>query len=135
MSGYRTSTDRMKERCFALLPIMLFAATCVAQDPTGRPLPSSAAEQGMATAIAPGSFTSRDPQDPDRSEPTLVARKSRPDGNVDAPPSFPQRVDTGDEAADDAALHESKQRWMIEHPEAYRAYIQALKDRIPVPHE
>ncbi|MEZ4740282.1 MAG: hypothetical protein R2818_13220 [Flavobacteriales bacterium] len=125
----------MKERYLALLPIMLFAAACAAQDPIWQQAASSSVEPEQATAIAPGTFTARHTQDADRSEPTIVARKSRADGDVDAPPSFPQRVDTGDDAADDATLREAKQRWMIEHPEAYRAYIQALKDRIPEPHE
>lgn len=125
----------MKERYFALLPIMLFAAICAGQDPTIQQAASTTSEPGVATAVVPGTFTARDTQHAERSEPNIVARKTRPDGDVDAPPSFPQRVDTGDEAADDATLREAKQRWMIEHPEAYRAYIQALKDRIPVPHE
>ena len=124
----------MKERYFALLPI-LFVAACYGQDPTVDPASSSGAEQGLATAVMPGSFAITDREGDLRSEPDPVARKSRPDGDVDAPPGYPQRTDTGNPVLDDAALLEAKQRWMIEHPEAYRAYMQALKDRIPDPHE
>lgn len=124
----------MKERYFALLPI-LFVTACFGQDPTERPATSSGTGLGVATAVMPGSFAAPNQASIDRSEANPVARKSRPDGDVDAPPGYPQRTDTGNSVLDDAGLQEEKQRWMIEHPEEYRAYLRALHDRTPSPHE
>jgi hypothetical protein len=60
---------------------------------------------------------------------TMVkAQEAAPVG--EAPP-LPERVDTGDPAADDAAHGAAKQAWRLANPDAHRALMQAQGRTIP----
>ena len=48
-----------------------------------------------------------------------------------AAPPLPQRVDTGDPAADDAAHEAAKQAWRVANPDAHRTLMQAQGRTIP----
>ncbi|MEZ4740279.1 MAG: hypothetical protein R2818_13205 [Flavobacteriales bacterium] len=62
-------------------------------------------------------------------------RHKDPEVERDSRAEFPQRVDTGNTAADDAAFEAAKQEWRASHPQEYEAYRRSLRSQSPTPHE
>ena len=57
--------------------------------------------------------------------------KTQATAGAGAAPPLPERVDTGDPAADDAAHEAAKQAWRLANPDAHRALMQAQGRTIP----
>jgi hypothetical protein len=57
--------------------------------------------------------------------------KAQGAASAGAAPPLPERVDTGDPAADDAAHEAAKQAWRLANPDAHRALMQAQGRTIP----